>query len=139
MKPGVVNFTSLSCLMPLADSVAPVWALIESGTEVRFSARRWAVTTMSPMPLLPESAAGAGALSAAGGGVSWAKLGVTKAKALVAKSNAEQVLVMTTPLTGQLYVKCRCCGVATETRFRLSSPQQRKTIESPAMRHFRHI
>src|SRR5437016_4716832 len=84
----------LALRLPLDASCAPVWALIDSGTEVRFSARRCAVTTMSPMPVSLAGAGVAAALSFAGaGGASWALAAAAKAKALVAKSNAEQVLV----------------------------------------------
>jgi len=50
-------------------------ALIDSGTEVRFSERRWAVTTMSVTPVLSGAGAGDGA-----GAVSWAQSAVDARK-----------------------------------------------------------
>jgi hypothetical protein len=52
---------------------------------------------------------------------------VAKAKALVAKSNAERVLVMRILFFG----KMGCCGSATEAILSLSSEQQRALDESP--------
>lgn len=54
MKPGLLNRIAVRSLMPVAWSWMPVEALIASGTDITFSERRWAVTTISSRP--PELA-----------------------------------------------------------------------------------
>ena len=47
-RPGAISCNRVTSVMFFSASVAPVTAVIASGTSCRFSETRWAVTTMSP-------------------------------------------------------------------------------------------
>ncbi|MNC98781.1 hypothetical protein D3C83_168500 [compost metagenome] len=57
MKPGVAKRIAVRSLMPAAASIGPVDALIARGTDITFSERRCAVTTISSIPTDSSAAA----------------------------------------------------------------------------------